>query len=162
LFSFYANNSAFFFKFCQLKVSGQNKAFSKWRGTIAPLQKPPPLYTLPPHSLDIVSIFINIFPMCYSWCKILENVHLIENLFNFKDRCYQPTHQTLNYLVKWHNLYRGTMYNLLSGKYPGTYWTYHCLFGVFWYLLNSHYVYWVFSDTYWKYPYCYWQCTDTY
>jgi hypothetical protein len=51
------------------------------------------------------------FFMCYSWCKILENVHLIDNLFNFKDRCYQPTHQTLNYLVKWHNLYRGTMYN---------------------------------------------------
>ena len=28
-----------------------------------------------------------------------------------RDRCYQPTHQALNYSVKWHNLYRGTMYN---------------------------------------------------
>jgi hypothetical protein len=55
--------------------------------------------------------FFDFFSMCYSGCKILENVHLIENLFNFKDRCYQPTHQTLNYLVKWHNLYRGTIYN---------------------------------------------------
>jgi hypothetical protein len=83
------------------------------------------------------------FSMCYSWCKILENVHLIENLFNFKDRCYQPTHQTLNYLVKWHNLYRGTMYNLLSGKYPGTYW--EC-YDTYWTYTD---VYLVYSDTYW-------------
>ena len=87
--------------------------------------------------------FFDFFSMCYSWCKILENVHLIENLFNFKDRCYQPTHQTLNYLVKWHNLYRGTMYNLLSGKYPGTYW--EC-YDTYWTYTD---VYLVYSDTYW-------------
>jgi len=28
-----------------------------------------------------------------------------------RDRCFQPTHQTLNYSVKRHKLYRGTMYN---------------------------------------------------